>query len=278
MKKIANLANIRSFLSLSTIAGSLFWFALGALVPISPAHAETGSGPMMDLVFVIDNSGSMRKNDPNFITPQVVETFVRQLPPMSQVGSVLYDQNARLLRPLSGISGEQAEQELMASLKKIDYRGQHTNTPVGIERAIYELRTNGRPLSQKGIVLITDGIVDTGDPKKDEKSTQWLKKDLTAQCKQLDIRIFGIALTEAADFSLIQTLALRTDGEYFRTYEASEISSVLTQIQAHMAPEPKPDLAPLALLPEPAGSLNRPGHQPARRPAPPSLSNEKPWW
>ncbi len=250
MKSLGNLLNIRSFLSVLVTAG-LLWFVCCGMLSSTPAFAAKSSDSMIDLVFVIDNSGSMRKNDPSFITPQVVETFVRQLSPLSQVGIVLFDQDARLLSPMTRISGQQAEQEIISGLKKIDYRGQHTNTPVGIERAIYELKTNGSPLAQKGIVLITDGIVDTGNLKKDQESTQWLKQDLTTQCKHLDIRIFGIALTESADFSLIQTLALRTDGEYFRTYKASEISAVLEQIQIHMAPEPKPALAPLPLLPEP---------------------------
>ncbi len=250
MKNLSNILNIHMFLSMLVAAGS-FWFVCFGVVLSTPALAAQASDPMMDVVFVIDNSGSMRKNDPNFMTPKVVEAFVGQLSPLGQAGIVLFDQNARLLSPMTRISGEQAELELITSLKKIDYRGQHTNTPVGIERAIYELKTNGRPLAQKSIILITDGIVDTGDPRKDQESTQWLKRDLTTQCKQLAIRIFGIALSESADFSLIQTLAIRTDGEYFRTYEASEISAALEQIRIHMTPAPKPALAPLPLLPVP---------------------------
>ena len=230
-------------------------FLLGApsgIFASAPALAAESTDPLMDLVFVIDNSGSMRKNDPNSITPKVVETFVRQLPESARVGVVLFDQNARILSPMSRISGEQIENEIITGLKRIDYRGKFTNTPMGMERAIYELKTHGRPLAEKGIVLITDGIVDTGDALKDQELTQWLKKDLTAQSRQIGIRIFGIAFTENADFSLIQTLALRTGGEYFRTHEASEISNVLTQVQTHMTPPPKKDLAPLPLMPVPA--------------------------
>jgi pSer/pThr/pTyr-binding forkhead associated (FHA) protein/Mg-chelatase subunit ChlD len=223
----------------------------GIVAPATVWAAENAD-PIMDMVFVIDNSGSMHKNDPNFITPKVVETFVRQLPETAQVGVVLFDQNARNLIPMTQISGEQIEKKIIAGLKKIDYRGQYTNTPMGMERAIYELRTHGRPMAEKGIILITDGIVDTGDPTKDQELTQWLKKDLTAQCKQLGIRIFGIAFTEDADFSLIQTLSLRTSGEYFRTHEASETTNVLAKVQAHMTPAPKQTLAPLPLIPVPA--------------------------
>jgi pSer/pThr/pTyr-binding forkhead associated (FHA) protein/Mg-chelatase subunit ChlD len=256
MKKMVRLPNVR-MLSILLITAAVLMGALFGMVAPAPVLAAESAGPLIDLVFVIDNSGSMRKNDPKFITPKVVETFVRQLPESAQVGVVLFDQNARILSPMTGISGKQDGNEIISGLKKIDYRGQFTNTPMGMERAIYELKIHGRPLAEKGIVLITDGIVDTGNPKKDQELTQWLKKDLTAQSKLLGIRVFGIAFTENADFSLIQTLALRTGGEYFRTHKASEISNVLTQVQAHMTPPPKQELAPLPLIPVPEDETAR---------------------
>ncbi len=222
---------------------------LGMLSQVVGVQTVQANTLELDLFFVIDNSGSMKKNDPKFITPDVVSIFVRQLPPQTRVGMVLFDQNARLLKPLTLVSDPQAQTAVIDSLKGVDYRGQFTNTPAGIERALYELKTKARKSAQKGIVLITDGIVDTGDTQKDIELTQWLKDDVTTQCKLLGVRIFGIALTEAADFSLIQTLASRTHGEYFRTYAASEISEVLQQIQIHLAP--RPVIAPLPLLPVP---------------------------
>jgi hypothetical protein len=225
--------------------------------------AAQGSNIPIDLIFVIDNSGSMKKNDPQFITPQVVNTFVRQLPANTQAGMVVFDRTARLIKPLTVLSGAQSRQDFIDSSKKIDYRGQFTNTPIGIERALYELKINGRQNARKGIIFITDGIVDTGNAKKDIELTQWLKQDVTSQSKQMGVRIFGIALTEGADFSLIQTLAARTDGEYYRTYAASEISDLLKQIQARLTPvPPKPALAPLPLLPEPTEKA-KPSNQPA---------------
>lgn len=252
------------------------------LFPITCSNtAFADQGHAMDIVFVIDNSGSMKKNDPNFITPQVVSTFVRQLANDTQVGVVLFDKKARLLIPMTLISDATGQQLVIESLKKIDYRGQFTNTPIGIERALYELKTNGRKEAQKGIIFVTDGIVDTGNKVKDQELTQWLKKEITAKSKILDIRIFGIALTEAADFSLIQTLADKTGGEYFRTFEVEEISGVLDKIQILMTPPkppPPPELAPLPLLPVPEDKAQTEhvekaeGQEPA--PPPPQLQDE----
>jgi pSer/pThr/pTyr-binding forkhead associated (FHA) protein/Mg-chelatase subunit ChlD len=231
------------------------------------AHENKTPETILDLVFVIDNSGSMKKNDPKFITPKVVSTFVRQLPKSSQVGIVLFDQKAHLLIPLTLVGDAQAQQGVIDSLKNIDYRGQHTNTPSGIERALYELKTNGRNEAKKGIVFVTDGIVDTGNKQRDLELTQWLKEDITSQSKQMGIRIFAIAFTESADFSLIQALATRTGGEYFRAFEAGEISGVLHQIQTSMTPkipDLMPDQEPLPVVPVPTEKLQPKPEEKAR--------------
>ena len=45
------------------------------------------------------------------------------------------------------------------SLAKVDYRGQYTNIPAGMERAIYELKSSARKDAAKVVVFMTDGDV-----------------------------------------------------------------------------------------------------------------------
>ena len=212
---------------------------LGTTLIAGPSMLLAAQGVEMDLMFVIDNSGSMHKNDPGFLTPRTVRTFVNQLPDETRVGMVLFDQSARLLQSLSPLSDSQAKQRLIASLNQVDYKGRYTNSAAGIERAMYELKSAGRSQAKKCIIFLTDGIVDTGRPQKDLELTQWLKSDLASECRDLGIRIFGIAFTENADFVLIQALAARTDGAYFRAYAAEDIAGVLDQIQEQLAPPPE---------------------------------------
>lgn len=230
---------------------------IGAALFVMPGMSQAAPAPEMDLMFVIDNSGSMHKNDPGFLTPRTVRTFMNQLPDETRVGMVLFDQKARLLESLSPLSDSQAKQRLIASLNQVDYKGRYTNSAAGIERALYELKTSGRAQANKCIIFLTDGIVDTGRPQKDLELTQWLKNDLASECRDLGVRIFGIAFTENADFVLIQALAARTDGAYFRAYAAEDIAGVLDQIQAQLTPPPEeaPEKSPvIASPPEPQPS------------------------
>lgn len=194
------------------------------------AAGEGQARPGQDVIFALDNSGSMLKNDPDFITRTVVINFLEGLAEEVRVGMVIFDTDAKLVQPLTGITTVESAERFLEGLDRITYKGQFTNTPAGVERAVYELKTNGRQETEKVIILLTDGIVDTGNRAKDLESEKWLKDTLTLECKKLGIRIFGIAFTEQADFQLMQTLAVKTEGEYFRAFTTDEVASVFQVI------------------------------------------------
>jgi hypothetical protein len=192
----------------------------------------------VDMVFVLDNSGSMIKNDPGFILRKVVTDFMQKLGPGVRLGMVIFDREADLVEPLAAIEEPGTTARLLAGLDQINYQGQYTNTPAAVERAMYELKTSGLTHAFKVIVLLTDGIVDTGNKRDDVEGERWLKENLTLECKKLGIRIFGIAFTDKADFRLIQTLAVKTDGEYFRAYRAEDIEEVFEKIDRSVLQPP----------------------------------------
>jgi pSer/pThr/pTyr-binding forkhead associated (FHA) protein len=205
-------------------------FFLAALFLFSaPASAVS-----VDLVLVLDNSGSMMKNDPAFLTQKAVTEFVDQLSSDARVAMIIFDQGVRLAVPLSDLNYDTRE-AIRSHMEDIDYRGKYTDSPSAIERAIYELKTGGRPAVEKAIIFMTDGIVDTGDKARDRDKVQWLKNDLTQYAAQSGIQIFGIAFTENADFQLIQSLALRTEGLYFRAPTPESIENVFFRIHEALA-------------------------------------------
>ena len=221
----------------------------------SEPQAETQTKSVLmrpkEIVFVLDNSGSMKQNDPNRITKDVVTGFIKKLDAGSRLGMVIFGKDAKVLEPLTEITGTPADTKFLDSLNHLDYRGQFTNTPAGIERAIYEFKTNGKKNTDKIIILLTDGIIDTGDVKRNVESERWLKEDLVPECQQLGIKIFGIAFTDNADFRLMQILSSKTNGEYFRVYQAEEIQNVFDNINKQLSrPYPaKPDTKIVTSLP-----------------------------
>ena len=204
--------------------------ALSVMEQPAAIEDDANKALKVDVLFLLDNSGSMIANDPQFITREVVTNFLMNLKEGFRVGMISFDQNANLIETLSSIDTVADSERFMKSLDKIDYKGQFTNTPSGVERAIYELKSNGREDAEKIIILLTDGIVDTGNKAQDMAGEMWLRDQLAMDCKEAGIRVFGIAFTEMADFRLIQTIALKTEGEYFRTFNSEDIPAVFEKI------------------------------------------------
>ena len=212
----------------------------------SPALADliSTSNPYAlpkDVVMVLDNSGSMKKNDPEFLATKAVSEFISGLDEQTRIAIVIFDQSVSLAVALTDLNFESRD-KVLTSLEKVNYKGLYTDTPAAIERAIYELKNNGRVEAQKSIVFMTDGIVDTGNPEVDLEKSKWLKEDLAADAADESIKVFGIAFTEAADFQLIQSIAQKTDGEYYRALQAADLQTVFQQVNTiiNSPPEPEP--------------------------------------
>jgi pSer/pThr/pTyr-binding forkhead associated (FHA) protein len=209
-----------------TLALLLAFLLAGGLATAAPQGAR-------DVVLVLDNSGSMKHNDPQFLTKRAVTAFLEHLSGDIRVAILIFDQRVDLAVPLSPLD-EDTRLRLLASLARVDYRGQFTNSPDAVERAIYELKIHGRPHALRDVIFLTDGIVDTGDPDRDRESARWMRNDLADDAARHGVRVFGIAFTDNADFRLIQSLTLKTGGEYFRAPRAQDIEPVLMRIAEAM--------------------------------------------
>ncbi len=221
----------------------LFWLSLAPLPVLAAVNAR-------DMVLVLDNSGSMKKNDPQFLTSQAVTGFLRELDGDTRVAIIIFDQDVRMVVPMTPVDADSRE-AILASLRQVNYRGKYTDSPAAMERAIYTLENDGRAEASKSIIFMTDGIVDTGDTARDREMGRWLREDLTADAASAGIRIFAIAFTEKADFHLIQGLARKTGGDYFRALAPSDLEGVFRGINEKLTPAPAPEPAP-APVPEPA--------------------------
>jgi pSer/pThr/pTyr-binding forkhead associated (FHA) protein/Mg-chelatase subunit ChlD len=218
---------------------------------------ENGEGqpaPALDIVLVLDNSGSMKTNDPQRMTRKVVTDFMGGLSGDARIALIIFADRPDLALPLAPVGEAGTKQKAAEVLGQLNYSGQYTNSPAAIERAIYELKNNGRKDAQKLIIFMTDGIVDTGDKAGDAEKQRWLKEELADEAKGAEIRIFGIAFTEQADYALIQILGQKTGGGYYRALKTDDIQGVFSQIrQAILSPRPAAEAAPVVGQPQAAG-------------------------
>jgi len=217
----------------------MLWLLLAFVSVIGVANAQEASSKPVDVVLALDNSGSMKHNDPTGSVKQAVADFARRLPPASQLGIVIFDQRVDLVMNLTKVSAPDFQSRLTESLRRVDYSGKWTDIPGGIDRAIYALNHDGRPDALRSVVFFTDGIVETGDSVTDIDRSKWLRENLTADAKLRGIRIFGVALTEGADRELIQVVTHGTGGESYRIMKSAEMAGAFEQISRQVKQDPQ---------------------------------------
>jgi FHA domain/von Willebrand factor type A domain len=245
-----------------------------------PAVSPT---PPKDIMLVLDNSGSMKKNDPQFLMRKMVSAFADGLAPDSRLGLVLFDEKVHRVLGLTAADTPDFKDTIGASLKRLDYSGKLTDIPAGVERAIYELRQLGRPEAKRIIIFLTDGIVDLGNRTRNFYQARWLRESLVEQAKVLAIPIFGIALSEAADFQLIQSVAQASGGDYYRVLAASDIPATFEQIRSRIEaapaePHKKPKPEPVAETAPPSEPIPAPVEPVAGTDQPPTTPESVSGW
>ncbi|MGH8603350.1 MAG: VWA domain-containing protein, partial [Gammaproteobacteria bacterium] len=248
--------------ALLLFAGSaLSALAISTLAAAPPVASDSGTAPR-DIVLVLDNSGSMKPLDPRFLSKEAVERFVEGMPDDARVSLVIFDEEL-LASPLAFVPDRDARRVRRVNLAQLNYRGPWTNTPAALERAIQELKRNGRPGAAKSIVLLNDDVVDMGRKARDLKLTRWLRETLTRDAAETGIKIFTIALSGRSDVELLQEIAQRTGGRYFLAQRAADVASVFSQIAdtffaedvVQLPVEPKAE-QPVEAKPEPPQAVS----------------------
>jgi pSer/pThr/pTyr-binding forkhead associated (FHA) protein/Mg-chelatase subunit ChlD len=216
--------NLLTFLTLSFLL----------IIPLQTKCQGQNTAPESEqnksIAIVLDNSGSMRKNDPAFLTKEVVANFLTSVDKNTQIAIILFDTEVKMLLPLSLPGDDSTVKEVVQKLEGINFKGQFTNISGAIERAIYELKVNSVTGSEKAVILLTDGFIDTGDKALDIKKSDWLRNSLTKEAEAEKIQIFGIAFTENADYQLIQELSQKTGADYYRALTPEDIRPVFEKI------------------------------------------------
>ena len=108
----------------------------------------------IDMMLVLDTSGSLAQTDPDDYRTQAAVGLIRGLSAKSdiQIGVIGFNNSNDLLQPLT-----QDRDSVITALEGLKRAG-GTNLAAGIRTAVDELTANGREESSRVIVLFTDGM------------------------------------------------------------------------------------------------------------------------
>lgn len=176
---------------------------------IKPPDIENSQMTGLDIVFVIDSSGSMSWNDPSGIRKSAAKQFVDKMGEHDRAAIVDLDSSASLLIGFTNV-----KIDLNGKIDRINDSG---GTSIGraVNLAIQQFTNTSytRTDAFKYIILLTDGQGDYNN-------------QYTQNAADNDIVIYTIGLGSDVDENLLKNIADATKGKYFFATQADMLGEI----------------------------------------------------
>jgi Mg-chelatase subunit ChlD len=159
----------------------------------------------LNLVLLLDNSGSMERADRVHIIHEALAVLARQLQPQDRISVVTFARTARLW--IDGLSGDKAG-EISEQVGGLAPEG-GTNLEEALNLAYATAVKHFSSNSANRVVLMTDGAANLGDVSPDslkQKVESWRRRGIALDC-------FGIGW-EGFNDDLLEVLSRNGDGRY----------------------------------------------------------------
>jgi hypothetical protein len=219
------------------LQGYLRRVCLGALVVLCfSANVEAADRELqrpsvqLDVVLVIDASGSMLKTDPQNLRYQGAKLLQSFLGEGDRLGVVQFASSASLVAALEPYSVSKGR-ETVGKLESIATEGQFTDIAEGLKLGASTLEANPRPGAQRIIVLLSDGKMEP-DPKVAPAFARTLElvHDVLPELKAKETKVFTLSFSEEADRTLLGEISAATDGLTWFTKSADEIHKSFAEL------------------------------------------------
>ena len=182
--------------------------------------------PAPDVRIVIDISGSMKETDPENLRRPALNLLTELLPEGARAGVWTFGRYVNMLVPLGRVD-EAWRQKARAASGDISSVGLNTNLVDALDRALYEATQNSQ--FDQTVILLTDGRIDMdtsgGDPETaaNTAARERLISAVLPEYMSKNVRIHTLALSDAADVSMLGQLAMETDGLALKAHTNDEL-------------------------------------------------------
>jgi hypothetical protein len=198
---------------------------------ISPSQGKAADNEDLAVVFVLDNSGSMKLNDPGKIRFSAASMLVDLLRSKDKVGLVSFSGKAQVLVPMSGLDSRDQRNSVKTILAGAENGKDWTDLSAGLEAAFSELE---KAQGQGIVILVSDGEPEPGPGFRSNQALQetYLKSLWTSVSRYSSkgYPIYSIGLSTQVDISLLQKLSRETGGSMFRAPNAEALPGIFQDI------------------------------------------------
>ncbi len=191
-------------MKLSSIRFLLFIFCISCGLS-TPLLAQENT----EVVLLIDNSGSMKQNDPKNLRIPATNLLINLLKDRAKLTIFTFSTHTKLLVPAKEASDDYVKQ-FHNKEKQIDSTGQFTNILAALNAANSAIKDS----KSRFIVLLTDGKIDRGSKQQDSEDRQIINNTLLPELKKNHIKLYTIGIGSDIDEELLKSLASQTNGIY----------------------------------------------------------------
>lgn len=192
------------------------------------------SPPPMDVIFLVDLSGSMRFTDPDRIVLSAIADFIDKLAPdVSRVGVIGFSGGILHSIPFTYVDTER-KASLRYEISLFEYLG-YTDIGLAFMYAI-EMIENVPELNNPMIIFTSDGYIEISR-RNVGRTAQMSYDDVEAALDILEhivpVYTVGMHNPDGIDVALLEMIANRSGGLSKFTYEADELPEILAAIFEH---------------------------------------------
>ena len=199
------------------------------------------------VLLALDDSGSMRSTDPQGLSKQSSEMFIRLMSSPGELAVLSFANTTNEILPLQSLSNEKLKRKAIKKIGALKRSGGQTHIEAVLRKAL-EVFDKGNKKGKRYLLLLTDGKIDLDndsalDSPEETASLKNIHQELIPLFKQRAIAVHSIAFGDNTDEELLASFSSETGGLFFKIKSAEHIASTYFTIFNQIE---KPQLAPIS--------------------------------
>lgn len=182
-----------------------------------------------NVVFVTDESGSMKQTDPSNNRYEAIKLFLGEMANEGNyVGSVSFGEGLVDSSDIQPMNGQGAKDALLDDISNQEYSN-YTNIGLGLIKAVDMLDSSRNTDLESAIILLTDGNTEMPNADQKQESIE-MKAEAIERARKAGYKIFTICLNinGAADSQEMRQIAEATGGEFVEVNSSEDLNDVET--------------------------------------------------